>query len=197
MDVRSIIGAGLLGFAFATPASAVVVVYTSALSGAAESPPVISAGTGFTTVTTDDVLRTMRVQVNFAGLTGNVTQAHIHCCTATPGAGNVGVASELPSFTGFPLGGTSGTYDRTFDLTLASSFGTGFLNSNGGTPATAFAALAGGLNSGRAYLNVHSTSALSGEIRGFLAPIPEPETYALMLAGLAAVGLAVRRRRAA
>lgn len=29
-----------------------------------------------------------------------------------------------------------------------------------------------------------------------MAPIPEPETYALMLAGLAAVGLAVRRRRA-
>jgi hypothetical protein len=27
------------------------------------------------------------------------------------------------------------------------------------------------------------------------APIPEPQTYALMLAGLAAVGLLARRRR--
>jgi len=29
-----------------------------------------------------------------------------------------------------------------------------------------------------------------------VSPIPEPETYALMLAGLALVGVAARRRRA-
>ncbi|HMN77569.1 MAG TPA: PEPxxWA-CTERM sorting domain-containing protein [Burkholderiaceae bacterium] len=34
----------------------------------------------------------------------------------------------------------------------------------------------------------------AGEIRGFLHPVPEPETYALMLLGLAAVGAAARRR---
>ena len=195
MLMRSMIGAGVLGLALATPASALVVVYTTALSGAAESPPVVSAGTGNATVTLDDVARTMRVQVTFSGLTGNVTQSHIHCCTAVPGAGNVGVASELPSFTGFPLGGTSGTYDRSFDMTLAASYGAAFVTNNGGTAATAFAALANGMNAGRAYLNVHSSFAPGGEIRGFLAPIPEPETYALMLAGLAAVAVAARRRK--
>ena len=30
----------------------------------------------------------------------------------------------------------------------------------------------------------------------FISPIPEPETYALMLAGLAVVGAAAKRRRA-
>ncbi|MCR5864188.1 FxDxF family PEP-CTERM protein [Aquincola sp. J276] len=36
-----------------------------------------------------------------------------------------------------------------------------------------------------------------GNLQGslVLAPVPEPETYALMLAGLAAVGFAARRRR--
>jgi hypothetical protein len=31
---------------------------------------------------------------------------------------------------------------------------------------------------------------------GNVSPIPEPETYALMLAGLAVVGAAARRRKA-
>ena len=34
-----------------------------------------------------------------------------------------------------------------------------------------------------------------GEVRGTLLPIPEPETYALMLAGLGAVSLVARKRR--
>ena len=35
-----------------------------------------------------------------------------------------------------------------------------------------------------------------GSIVGVTAPVPEPETYALMLTGLGVVGLLVRRRRA-
>ncbi|OYW28321.1 MAG: hypothetical protein B7Z51_08260, partial [Methyloversatilis sp. 12-65-5] len=46
---------------------------------------------------------------------------------------------------------------------------------------------------GKAYLNLHSSEFPGGEIRGFLAPVPEPETYALMLAGLGLIGWAARR----
>ncbi|HEX2539560.1 MAG TPA: PEP-CTERM sorting domain-containing protein [Caldimonas sp.] len=35
----------------------------------------------------------------------------------------------------------------------------------------------------------------SADMRGSIAPIPEPETYALMLAGLGALGFVARRRR--
>jgi hypothetical protein len=38
-------------------------------------------------------LLTMRVPVTFADLVGTTTASHIHCCTATPGSGNVGVAA--------------------------------------------------------------------------------------------------------
>jgi CHRD domain/PEP-CTERM motif len=185
----------LAGAALALPAAALQVTYGASLSGAAESPPNASAGTGTTTVIIDDVADTMEVIVSFSGLSGTTTASHIHCCTALPGTGTAGVATVLPLFTGFPTGVTSGTYDHTFDMTLAGSYNPAFVTAHGGTAAGAFSALLAGINAGEAYLNVHSTFAPGGEIRGFLAPVPEPETYALMLAGLAAIGAVVRRRR--
>ena len=52
------------------------------------------------------------------------------------------------------------------------------------------------LLSGRAYLNFHTVQFGGGEIRGQIVPIPEPQTYALMLAGLGVLGAVARRRRA-
>jgi 23S rRNA (cytidine1920-2'-O)/16S rRNA (cytidine1409-2'-O)-methyltransferase len=48
---------------------------------------------------------------------------------------------------------------------------------------------------GRSYINFHTTQFAGGEIRGNISPIPEPETYALMLAGLGAMSLVARKRR--
>lgn len=183
--------------AVAMPAWAHQQIYSTVLSGAAESPPNASAGVGSALVTFDLDLLTLRLQTTFSQLTGNVTIAHIHCCTDEPGAGNVGVATQLPTFTGFPAGGTSGVYDATFDMALASSYNPAFITNNGGSVSTAFSALLGGVDAGKAYLNIHSTFAAGGEIRGFLAPVPEPATVALLLSGLGLVGWAARRRQAA
>lgn len=152
------------------------------LSGSAEVPPNNSAGTGKAIVTISGNM--MRVQLNFSGLTGNTTASHIHAPTATASTGTAGVATTTPTFTGFPLGVKAGTYDHTFDMTLASSYNPAYITANGGTPASAFTALKTAIAAGKSYLNVHSSFAPGGEIRGFLVPCPGimvsiPDAFAL------------------
>lgn len=185
----------VLALALTTVASAHQQVYTTPLSGPAEAPPNASLGTGTATVTIDFDLVTMRVQASFSGLTGNVTAAHIHCCTTDAGAGTVGVATMTPTFLDFPSGGTSGTYDKTFDLTQASSFNAAFVTNNGGTVSGALNALVAGLDSGKAYFNVHSSQFPGGEVRGFLTAVPEPASASLLGLGALAAVSRLRRRR--
>lgn len=91
---------------------------------------------------------------------------------------------------------TSGSYNQVFDASLASSYNPAYITANGGTAASAEAAFAAALARGRAYLNIHTTNFSNGEIRGFLTPIPEPSSIALM--GLGALGvLAIGLRRKA
>lgn len=159
-------------------------IFWASLSGPAEAPPNASPGTGKTLVTIDPVASTMRVQATFSGLLAGVTASHIHAPTAVAGTGVVGVATTLPTFPGFPSGVTAGTYDHTFDMLLASSYNPSYITNNGGTPATAFAALRAAITAGKAYLNIHSTMFPGGEIRGFLNLCPTinvsiPDAFAL------------------
>jgi hypothetical protein len=171
-------------------------MYFANLTGPAESPPNASPGTGFAEVDFDIVAHTMRVQVSFSGLLGTTTASHIHSPTAVPGTGTAGVATATPTFTGFPLGVTSGAYDHLFDMTLASSYNPAFITANGGTVAAAEVALAAGLAAGEAYLNIHTVVFPSGEIRGFLTTtVPEPASISLLAIGALAVMFASRRAR--
>ncbi len=175
-SLRAASAIAALSAVFAFPASAAVTSFSAMLSNVGE-PVATSPATGSATVELDDVALTIDVLVNFVNLTANASAGHIHCCTAVAGAGSVGVAQ---GFTDFPSV-TSGTYAKVFTLDAAK-----------------FASLATGIAAGKAYVNIHSPGLYAGgEIRGFLtAAVPEPETYALMLAGLGLIGTATRARRA-
>jgi hypothetical protein len=159
-------------------------IYWVSLSGPAEVPVNNSPGTGKAIITIDAVANTMRVQTTFSGLLAGVTASHIHAATAVAGAGTAGVATSVPTFPGFPSGVTSGTYDQTFNMLLASSYNPSYVTNNGGTTASAFTVLKAAIAAGKAYLNIHSTMFPGGEIRGFLNLCPTinvsiPNAFAL------------------
>jgi hypothetical protein len=135
----------------------------------------------------DPGANTLHVHVSFAGLLGTTTASHIHSATTIPGTGTAGVATTTPTFTGFPLGVTSGVYDSTLDLTSLASYNPAFVSANGGTAASAEAALVTGMLAGENYLNIHSTVQPGGEIRGFLQLVPEPASVILLSTGVLGV----------
>ena len=176
-----------------TTARGALFSYNAVLSGTAESPANASPGTGFAEVDIDTTTNTMQVHVTFSGLLGTTTASHIHSATSAPGAGTAIVATMTPTFTGFPLGVTSGTYDSPLlDMTSAASYNPAFIAANGGTVASAESALFAGIAAEEAYLNIHTNVVPGGEIRGFLVPVPEPTSIGLLTC---AELLAIRRRR--
>ena len=185
MKIRLFLAAMLLA---AAPLPASVIVYSGTLSGLNEVPPNGSNAFGSIIVTLNG--NDLTVSETFSGLLGGAASAaHIHCCTI-PG---MNVAVAVP-FTGFPSA-TGGTYNQVFDLSQSATYNVTFFNGNGGTAASAEAALIAGLNSGLAYANIHNSVFPGGEIRGQLAAVPEPATWGMTGLALAGVLLAGLRRR--
>ena len=120
---------------------------------------------------------TLRVQAIFSGLSGTTTAAHIHCCTAVPFIGNAGVATQTPSFPGFPLGVMAGSFDQTYDTSLIPAISMrAFVNSQRrAQPVAAEAALLDGDAGGPHRTSTSHTSTFGGgEIRARLDVAPAP-----------------------
>ena len=165
-----------IALAISLPASATSFSFSTTLSNLGEPIPT-STGTGSATVVFDDVTKMVSVDETFANLVNNASAAHIHCCTAIAGTGSVGVAL---GFSDFPSA-KSAHYVKSFTLATL-----------------AFNNLLLGAQQGKAYLNIHSPGTYSGgEIRGFLAPVPEPAAYGMMLAGLGLLAWVAKRRQRA
>jgi hypothetical protein len=154
----------------AGPAIAAADIFTATLLGSNEIGPIGGDTDGFGTarVSIDHATNTVGFEITFANLS-TLTAAHIH-------AGPAGVNGPVVVNFGVP-GGASG----------AGSFS--------GSVVDADAALITAFSAGNFYVNLHTSEFAGGALRGQLAPIPEPETYALMLGGLGVVGWFARRRR--
>jgi hypothetical protein len=170
-----------------------------------------ATGTGNSTVFFNETAKTIRVQFSYAGLSGNPTVGHIHAAsTATPYtfanpnptvALGFGVSGGAPGWSS-ATPGPAGSYDRTFNVsTLTSSpgWGTNFKNDHAGLTIDQLnAKFVEYMNSGRAYINVHTSANGSGEIGGFFTVVtPEPGHWALLAGGFAiTAGRAWKKKRA-
>jgi len=194
MRALFLIAAAVLTTTVAPSANAAVHIFGANLSGSNEVPPNASPGSGFVKVTIDDIANTIQFNADFSGLTGMTTAAHVHCCSL-PGA-NAPVAVGPGTLPSFPLGVSSGSYDFTLNLLDAATYTAGFVtNFGGGTLQGARDTIIARMMDGETYFNIHTSVFPGGEIRGQLAAIPEPESWAMMIGGFALVGAAIRRRR--
>jgi len=179
-------------------AHAIPMTFVANLSGANEVPPVNTTATGLATVILDPTAQTIQVNATFSGLLGPTTMAHIHCCLASPflAGVNVGVATTVPAFPGFPLGVTSGDYhSAVLSLLDTGTYNPAFVTLQGGIP-QAEAALIAGIQNGETYFNIHTLPNPGGEERDFLAfLVPVPEPASLILLGSALLGFSFTRRR--
>lgn len=168
---KTLLAIAATGALVAAPAQAAIDTYLAVLLGSNEVAAGDPDGFGTATMSIDNVANTISWSILALNIELPLAGAHIH---AAPAGVNGPV---IVNFSG-ELSGSG-----LFDADLASI-----------TPA----------NAADFYVNLHTASFPAGAIRGQLQyittvnpPIPEPGTYALLLAGLAGVAAVVRRQRPA
>ncbi len=191
----------------AAPMGAHAITYTfnAAINGTSEVPTNALTATGIailaydnnnTATLTDD---TYDFSMAVFGLTGGsvagtaASDFHIHGAATVTENAPVRVSLNSAAFAKSNSGSTllvggSGVAAPTALFTTAPSA------TNGGHAAMSFLDM---LRNGLAYVNVHTALNPAGAVRGQLievSAVPEPSTYALLLAGLGMVGMAARRR---
>ena len=164
----------------------------------------VSSATGVATLSYNDfgTLSLADDKYNFSmavfGLNAPASGFHIHGAATTTENAPVRVFLDTSPFVSLVSGGTLlvGGNAVTAPVSIPATPISGV---NAGHPSMSFLAI---LQGGLAYVNVHTPLALGGnpggEVRGQLvqvAVVPEPETFAMLLAGLGLVGWASARRR--
>ena len=197
---------GTLLFLFGGSAQAVTTLFANLTTDQELVPIVPTTSTGdprpesFGTATfvIDDAMTFMSwtatvFNIDFGGQTADanddLTVAHIHG-PAPIGSG----AGVIWGFFGLPFNDTT---PNDVVVTPFSSGVGGTISGKWDLPEgnnTTFADQLPNILAGLTYMNFHTTQFGSGEIRGQIQVVPEPETYLLMLAGLAGVGAMFRRR---
>ena len=135
----------------------VSVEFTATLNAANErqANPVNSSGTGTATVVQTGT--EFAYTVNYSGLTGSPTLAHIH------GPADASVSTGvMVAFNPSSASGTSGSFSGRF---IAAD-----ILSQGGRPPVSVDSLVALMKSGNVYVNVHTAQYPAGEIRGQLRP---------------------------
>jgi hypothetical protein len=159
-------------------------VFTAALTGAADNAT--TSGSGYATVDFNSSMDRISYTLKFQNLTSDATMGHIHF--GAPGvAGPILLwffpATLIPTPTA-PSGSYSGSWTMA-DLAAQTQ----------DPSITTFATLLSDMQAGNTYVNVHTLNYPSGEIRGQLAMIPEPQTLTLLGLSFLLFGAPVLRRK--
>ena len=141
------------------------------LRGFEEAPVVVTGASGDLHLTIDDAAGTIAYELSYENLEGDVTQAHIHVGQKNVSGGIaiwlcktglVTVPPAVPASTPTCPGPRSGTVSGTVDSTAV-------IGPTGqGVPAGDMDDVIAAIRAGKAYGNVHSLVAPSGEVRGQL-----------------------------
>jgi hypothetical protein len=112
------------------------------LNGASEVPPVTTTGKGTATASLNTATKMLTWDVDYSGMSGPVTAAHIHG-PAAPGA-NAGVLVSLGTTLASPIKGSATLTDAQIS----------------------------DLEAGQTYINLHTADNKGGEVRGQLQRAP-------------------------